>query len=86
MDKKVKKLVKEYEEYAEKNGFRLNPDQKMVEQLIKGLIENEEKYGKRYCPCRIQHNDQTICPCAYHKREIEEQGHCHCFLFVRKDN
>ncbi|MCK4355114.1 hypothetical protein KAW43_02040 [Candidatus Parcubacteria bacterium] len=24
-----------------------------------------------------------VCPCIYHKREIKEDGHCHCFLFVK---
>ncbi len=86
MSEKVKKLIKEYKNYAEKNGFKLNPNEKAVELLIKGLINNEEKFGKKYCPCRKVHKDETVCPCVYHKKEIEEQGHCHCFLFVGKEN
>jgi len=70
-------------EYAEKNGFNLNPNKKVVAHLIKGLIKNEEKFGKMYCPCRAIHSDEVICPCIYHKKEIEEQGHCNCFLFVK---
>ena len=88
MNEKIKKLIKEYREYAEKNGFRLNPNKKIVEQLIKGLLENEKKYGKRYCPCRRvtsdkEKNKKIVCPCVYHKDEIKKQGHCHCFLFVK---
>lgn len=83
---KGKQLVREYEEYAKKNGFMLNPNQETVKQLIRGLVENEEKEGKRCCPCRIQCNDKIVCPCVYHKKEIEEQGHCHCSLFVKKGN
>jgi len=54
-----------------------------------GLLENEKKYGAKYCPYRrVSRNKQKdkkiICPCVYHKKEIEEQGHCHCFLFVQK--
>ncbi len=85
MEEKIKKLIKEYKQHAEKNGFRLNPDKKVVESLIKTLIKNEEKFGKKYCPCRIIHNDESVCPCVYHKKEIKEQGHCHCFLFVSND-
>ena len=85
MNEKVKKLIKEYKQYAEKNGFRLNPNKKIVENLIKVLIKNEEKFGKKYCPCRKIHRDDIVCPCVYHKEEIKKQGHCHCFLFVSKD-
>ena len=88
MDEKNKKLIKKYEKYAKENGFRLNPNKKIVEQLIKGLLKNEEEYGKQYCPCRRVTNDKEenkriVCPCAYHKDEIKKQGHCHCFLFVK---
>lgn len=86
MDEKVKKLIKEYKQHAEKNGFRLNSNKKVVEHLIKALIKNEEKSGKKYCPCRKIYRDETICPCVYHKQEIQEQGHCHCFLFVSKED
>ena len=85
MDEKVKKLIKEYKQHAEKNGFRLNPSKKIVENLIKALIKNEEKFGKKYCPCRKIQRDEIVCPCVYHKEEIKKQGHCHCFLFISKD-
>ena len=85
MDEKTKKLIKKYREFAEKNGFRLNPNKKVVEHLIKGLLKNEENFGKKYCPCRKIYNDKITCPCVYHKNEIKEQGHCHCFLFVNKE-
>ncbi len=86
---RVEKLIKWYEEYAEKNGFRLNPDRATVERLVKGLLSNEEKYGARYCPCRtvsgnIEEDRPKICPCHWHKEEIEKMGHCHCMLFYKK--
>ena len=79
----IRELTNRYREYAKKNGFRLNPNKKIVEHLVQGLLDNEKKYGKKYCPCRREHNDKVVCPCVYHKKEIEEQGHCHCFLFVK---
>ncbi len=88
MDEKIKSLVKEYEAYAKTNGFSLNPNREFVEAVIKGLIMNEKKYGKRFCPCRpVMGNEEVdckiVCPCAYHKDEIMKDGKCHCELFVR---
>ncbi|MCK4520324.1 ferredoxin:thioredoxin reductase [Candidatus Parcubacteria bacterium] len=85
---KFEQLLEEYENYAEKNGFRLNPDRKVVSYLIKTLLERERKYGRRYCPCRRikeseKENSKIVCPCLYCKKEIKKDGHCHCFLFVK---
>jgi thioredoxin len=81
-------LIKSCQEYAEKNGFKLNPNREVVERLIKGLLENEKKYGARYCPCRRITGDKEedkgkICPCQWHREEIERDGHCFCGLFVK---
>lgn len=85
---KIGKLVKEYEEYAQKNGFKLNPNKKVVEGVIKGLLEREKKFGFRYCPCRRatgnkEEDSKIICPCSYHRQEIERDGHCLCGLFFK---
>jgi len=85
---KIDKMIKEYSEYAKKNGFKLNPDGKSVEKIIKGLLENEKKHGKKYCPCRRlsgnkEEDSKKICPCSYHKDEIEKDGRCFCGLFIK---
>jgi ferredoxin-thioredoxin reductase catalytic chain len=85
MDERAKTLIKKYEEHSEANGIRLNPKEKIVEHIVESLFKNEEKFGKKYCPCRRVHDDASVCPCIYHKKEIEDQGHCLCFLFVSKD-
>jgi len=77
-----------YEEYAEKNGFALNPNKKVVEGIVKSLLEREKKFGFRYCPCRkITGNEEEdkkiICPCQFHRLEIEKDSHCLCGLFVK---
>ena len=84
----IKELIERYEKYATENGFRLNPNRKILEGVVKGLFMNEEKHGRRYCPCRTVSGDKEkdkklICPCVYHRKEIEKLGHCHCFLFVK---
>ena len=88
--KEIEEIIKRYEDYAQKNGFRLNPDRATVERLIRGLLANEKKYGARYCPCRrvtgnMEEDRLKICPCKWHREEIERDGHCHCWLFFRKD-
>lgn len=76
--------------YAEKAGFQLNPDKEIVDTVVKGLVANEKKHGFRYCPCRLVTGDKEkdrliICPCAYHRVEIKQQGYCHCMLFFGKE-
>lgn len=77
-----------YEDYAKENNFKLNPNKSTVQRIIKGLFNNEKKYGQRYCPCKRVTGDpeqdkKNICPCASHKKEIEENGQCFCNLFKK---
>jgi len=88
-NEKTEEIIEWYEDYAKKNGFRLNPDRATVERLIKGLLANEKKYGVRYCPCRrvsgnLEEDRPKICPCQWHKEEIEKDGHCFCGLFASR--
>ncbi|MCD6248235.1 MAG: ferredoxin:thioredoxin reductase [Hadesarchaea archaeon] len=87
MDKE--ELRKVLKKYAESQGFRLNPDEETVDLVLEGLLKNEERYGFRYCPCRVvsgkkEEDASKICPCKWHKEEIATMGHCACGLFVRK--
>ena len=75
--------------YADSQGFKLNPNKKALDMIIKGLVDNEKKHGFRYCPCRAITGDKEkdkkiICPCFWHKDEIKKWGHCLCGLFVSK--
>ena len=85
---KIKKIIEDYEKYAKKAGFRLNPEREALETLVRGLLLNEKRYGERYCPCRRvvgdrEEDKKKICPCVWHREEIREMGHCHCRLFVK---
>jgi len=87
-DKKVEKLIESYKKYAKDNGFKLNQNQEVIERLVRGLLANEEKYGARYCPCRRvigkkEEDQPKICPCKWHREEIERDGHCFCGLFYK---
>ena len=59
-------------EYAKERGYILNPDERHLETVLRGLARNEERFGAAYCPC------------IYHEQEIEDQGFCHCRLFFKK--
>lgn len=84
----IEKVIKEYEEYAKKNNFRLNPNRTIVENIVKALLKKEKLNGCRYCPCRVMTGDsekdkKIICPCAYHTSEVKDKGQCICRLFVK---
>ena len=89
-DKNIKNLKEKYKKHAEKSGIKLNPEEKIVDGIIKALLRNKELKGDFYCPCRIvkgikERDDEIICPCIFHRGEIELQGRCHCGLFVEAD-
>jgi ferredoxin-thioredoxin reductase catalytic subunit len=86
----IDNLRKEYEAYAKKHGLALNPDNELVEKILRALLLREEKLGCRYCPCRIvtgnkEEDKKIICPCAHTLEEVEQKGECLCRLFIRSD-
>jgi ferredoxin-thioredoxin reductase catalytic subunit len=73
--------------HAATSGCRLNPDDRIVEALLEGLVRRKAKSGDFYCPCRIvtgnvEADRRNVCPCVTHEAEIAETGKCHCGLFV----
>ena len=79
-------LKKSCEEYASKVGIKLNPDERVVDGVILGLLKKKEKFGDIHCPCRVSSGDvkkdaEITCPCVFHRGEIELEGHCKCNLF-----
>ena len=83
--------LKEFsKKYADSQGFKLQPDKVILDQLLEGLLNREKTFGFRYCPCRRVTGDpdkdkDIICPCKFHKDEIKEDGQCKCMLFLKKD-
>lgn len=68
---------------AGEHNWKLNPDIKVVNNVIKGQNLLFTKLGKYYCPCKIKRTDENVCPCKDSKAEIERDGHCHCLLFFK---
>ncbi len=82
--------IKALEKFAEKNDFMLNPDSKVVDLLVEGVLKNENRHGLKYCPCRLVTGDMEkdlliVCPCNFKKHTTwKEKGECWCSLFVRR--
>jgi len=84
-----KDMLKWARTYARKHNLVLNPDEKQLATVIRGLVRNKTKFGHQYCPCRIRSGDEDKdraieCPCVYHKDEITNDGSCHCKLYFKK--
>jgi ferredoxin-thioredoxin reductase catalytic subunit len=78
---------KRAERDAIRNRMYLCPVPDLLNDLLKGLAENEKRYGYPSCPCRIASGDiekdvDIICPCYYRSPDVEEYGQCYCALYV----
>ena len=83
----IDELKKDAGKYAEKVGIKLNPNQKIVDTIVNGLLKNKKEHGDIYCPCRVitgnkEKDKEIVCPCVFHRGEIELKGQCRCLLFV----
>ena len=58
-------------------GYRINPDKKLVNIIMEGL---QRKKG--HCPCRINEDDSTLCPCD----EFLKDRICKCKLYITIDD
>lgn len=86
-----KKTIDEVKQFikmaAEHQGWRVNPEDSLVEMLAEGLMINYNRYGYFSCPCRdaegVRESDKDIiCPCDYAAPDIAEYGHCYCGLYL----
>ncbi|HJJ42015.1 MAG TPA: ferredoxin:thioredoxin reductase [Methanocorpusculum sp.] len=74
---------------AEKKGWGINENKDIADSVIEGIARNKILLGKRFCPCRIPTGDALkdrdyLCPCKDSASDIENTGHCHCYLYTKK--
>lgn len=86
----VDEARKRAERDATRNRMHLCPVPDLLEDLLKGLADNEERYGYPSCPCRIASGDletdrDILCPCDYRDPDVEEYGQCYCALYVNEE-
>lgn len=85
----VEEIRKRIEEFLKDKSYSFNPDPDIVNSILKAMTKRYIKHGKDYCPCRVvtgdkEKDEQIVCPCVFHQREVEDDGHCHCMLFTRQ--
>jgi ferredoxin-thioredoxin reductase catalytic chain len=86
----LEKVRQRAESDAKTYGYYLHPDPEFLNNLLKGLKQNEERYGYPLCPCRLasgkfDFDRDIICPCDYRDPDVLQYGCCYCALYVRKD-
>lgn len=86
----LKKVRQRAKKDAKSHGYYLNPDSLFLEVNLKGLMQNEDRYGYPSCPNRLssgkfEFDRDIICPCDYRDPDIREYGYCYCALYVSKD-
>jgi len=86
----VEELYENLKKIQEAKGYFFNKDKAVVFDLLKGLIENKERYGYMVCPCRLSAGEREkdkdiICPCEYREPDVKEYGSCYCNLYVSKE-
>lgn len=74
--------------HADRQGFRLQPDEAQLRYVLGGLARNLIEHGRPYCPCREvtgepESDRRNICPCRTHREEVRSAGECECGLFTR---
>ena len=62
-----------------KPGFKLNPNDKIVNSILKALNRNDG-----HCPCKNKYTgtNDDVCPC----RAYREEDCCCCTLYIKEDN
>jgi ferredoxin-thioredoxin reductase catalytic subunit len=87
LEKQIDAVFEKLRKDAESAGYHLNPDVTFTKDLIRGLLENERRYGYAACPCRLASSDRDedldiICPCDYRDPDLDDYGACYCALYV----
>ena len=57
-------------------SIKLNPDKEFVKEFIEKVKNNDG-----YCPCRISKTPDTKCMCKEFREQ--EEGECHCGLYIK---
>ena len=72
-------IVNKFQKLADANGYRLS---NFAERVAKAKLRlfGEKEWAK--CPCVQDGKHACISPLC--KRHIEEEGRCHCNLFLNK--
>ena len=79
-----------WEEFCQKNDFKLSPDLQIIDNVAIGICLNEKDYGLKLCPCRLRdgsrnRDKELICPCNFKSQNMwKKESRCWCGLFVKR--
>ena len=77
-----KEIRDRVDEYARIKGYVFND---MKEELIQGLLGKARRFGDFYCPCRMEHVPEFMCPCKPTRGgDVDKLGKCYCGLYWKK--
>ena len=60
--------------------IKLSEDKELVTEIKQKLKDNGG-----YCPCRLEQNEDTKCPCKEFRAQ-NEAGECHCGLYEKVES
>lgn len=53
--------------------------------IIDNLVNKQKNFGRFYCPCKLDHTPQNVCPCLDTRNgEVDDKGRCYCGLFWKE--
>lgn len=61
----------------------INSNKELVNRIDNLLNSNYKLYGKKYCPCAIIKDDDTVCMCREFI-EKETSGPCTCGKYIKE--
>ena len=89
--REIETQIETWKEFTKRNGtIKLNPKKDVVNDLAEGVLNNEKKFGLKFCPCRLRTTDKEkdlklVCPCNFKAQKTwQEKKECWCSLFVEK--
>jgi len=88
----LKRIWQDFVDRQKKDKFILNSNQQTVERLARGVLDNAENHGLKFCPCRMTTGDieddvRLICPCNFKIQNAwKEKQECWCSLFVKEQS
>ena len=65
--------------------FNISLDEDRADRLLKAENKYIEKLKYPFCPCKVEHIEDNICPCKDCIEEIKENGYCICKMYFKLD-
>ena len=76
------KITSLVDKFANGHGYYFGSNK---DHVIETLVTQYNLYGNFYCPCRVEHTKDTVCPCKPTREgEVVKEGKCLCGLFWKE--